>query len=298
MKRRFHRESLGDRIFLAFVYASLFVATIVVVYPLLYIVSASFSSTKAVITGKVWILPVEPTLLGYKTIFESKSIMGGYANSFLYTIVGTAVNVVVTVIAAYPMSLKDFYGRKTLMGLFLFTMIFSGGLIPSFLLVKQIGIYDSLWALVLPGAMSVWNMILVRTYFQSSIPKELHDSAEIDGCSDLRFLLRIALPLSRPILAVITLYYAVGHWNSYFNALVFLKSPVKFPLQMVLRNILIMNQMDQNLVSDLHLLESMRGLSELLRYAVIVVASVPLLMLYPFIQKHFVKGVMIGSLKG
>lgn len=292
------KENLSDRLFMALIYTMLSIVMLVIIYPLIYIVSASFSSASAVVAGKVWLWPVEPTLIGYEAIFQSKLIMNGYLNTIIITVVGTLVNLIVTVMAAYPLSRKDFFGRDFFMGMFLLTTLFSGGLIPSFLLVKSLGLYDTRMALIIPTALSVWNMIITRTYFQTSIPEELYEASCLDGCSDLRYIVSVVLPLSKPILAVIGMYYAVGHWNSYFNALIYLKTQQLYPLQIVLRNILINYSVNSEIVYDIHLLEKQREVSELLRYSVIVVASVPVLMLYPFVQKYFVKGVMIGSLKG
>lgn len=292
------KQSNSDKVFTAAVYFFLAFVTIIILYPLIYIVSASFSSADAVLGGEVWLFPVKPTLIGYSTIFESKLIMTGYANSFFYTAAGTLINVVITVMAAYPLSRKDFKGRNFFSTLFVITMLFSGGLIPNFLLVRNLGLYDTRWAMLLPTALSVWNMIITKTYFQTSIPNELTESAYLDGCSDVRCLTSIIIPLSGPILAVISLFYAVANWNSYFNALLYLGSPGLYPLQIILRNILITFQMSREIVHDIQILERMRGLSELLRYSIIVVASVPVLIIYPFVQKSFIKGVMIGSLKG
>ncbi|MEH7272933.1 carbohydrate ABC transporter permease [Neobacillus vireti] len=291
------KETKGDRLFTIVNYSVLSLLLVVFLYPLIYIVSASFSSTEAVLSGKVWLWPVDFSLEGYKAVFDYKLIWTGYANSLFYTVVGTLINIVMTILAAYPLSRDEFYGRKFFMLLFLFTMIFSGGLIPNYLLVKELGMLDTRWAMIIPGAMSVFNVIITRTYFKSTIPKELQEAAKIDGCSDFRFLWSIVLPLSGPIIAVMTLFYAVGHWNSFFNALIYLRDQDLFPLQLILNNILVQNQIDPQLLGDMEQQAAKAGLSELLKYSLIVVASVPVLIIYPFVQKHFVKGVMIGSLK-
>lgn len=292
------REAAGDRAFNLINYTILSLFLITVAYPLIYIVSASFSSTEAVVSGRVWLWPVEPGLKGYKAVFEYKAIWIGFGNSLIYTVAGTLINIALTIMAAYPLSRKDFELRGILMFLFVFTIMFSGGLIPGYLLVKDLGLLDSRWAMLLPSALSVFNVIITRTYFQTTIPQEMLEAAQVDGCSDWRFLTRIVLPLSGPILAVIALFYAVGHWNAYFNALLYLKDRALYPLQLVLRSILIQNQIDPSMVTSEEDLVARQGLADLLKYSLIVVATVPVLIIYPFVQKHFVKGVMIGSIKG
>lgn len=292
------KENIGDRIFLFAVYTFLITALVLVLYPLIYIVSSSFSSTEAVISGRVWLFPVEPSLAGYKAIFKNDQVLTGYANSLFYTVVGTTVNVILTIMAAYPLSRKDFYGRKLIMILFTFTMLFSGGLIPLYLVVKGLHLIDTRWAMIIPNAMGVFQVIIARTFFQSSIPNELYEAAEIDGSNDIQFIMKVVIPLSGPVIAVIALMYAIQHWNSFFYALIFLKNPDLFSLQIILRNILIQNTFDPNMVVDPITLMEMHGLKDLLKYSLIVVASVPVLAFYPFVQKYFVKGVLIGSIKG
>lgn len=291
-------ESSIDRVYLFFVYLFLIICLIVVAYPLIYIISSSFSSSSAVISGKVWFLPVEPTLRGYKAVFQNPQILKGYGNSLFYLVVGTLISVSLTITAAYPLSRKNFYGRNVITALFVFTMLFSGGLIPYYLTVKGLGMLDTRWAMIIPGAISVWQVILARTFFQTSIPSELTEAAHLDGCSDFKFLTRIVIPLSKPIIAVLVLMYAIGYWNSYFEALIFLKTANLYPLQLILRNILILNSIDPTMIKDVRELAERQGLKELLKYSLIVVASAPVLILYPFVQKHFVKGLLIGSLKG
>lgn len=292
------RESFSDRLFMGVVYTFLIICLIVVAYPLIYIVSSSFSSSSAVISGKVWLFPVEPTLRGYEAVFQNPQIVKGYGNSLFYTVFGTLLNVIMTITAAYPLSRKDFHGRNLITALFVFTMLFSGGLIPYYLTVKELGLLDTRWAMIIPGALSVWQVIIARTFFQTSIPAELTEAAHMDGCGDFKFLLRIVLPLSKPIIAVLVLMYAIGHWNAYFDALIFLKTADLYPLQIVLRNILILNSVDATMIKDVDELAERQGLKELLKYSLIVVASAPVLMLYPFVQQHFVKGLLIGSVKG
>jgi putative aldouronate transport system permease protein len=292
----------SDRLFLAVINTLLFLLLVAIGYPLIYILSSSLSSTRAVTSGRVWLWPVDPSLAGYEAVFRNKGILTGYANSAFYTLFGTLINVAVTIMAAFPLSRKDFYGRGFFMFLLTFTMLFSGGLIPYYLVVRALGMVDTRWALLIPSAMAVYQVIIARTFFQITIPGELADAAEIDGCSDLGFLVRIVLPLSTAIVAVLTLMYAVGNWNSYFSALIFLSDAAKYPLQIVLRNILILNMFDPASIAtrgiDTHKMVELQGLSDLLKYALIVVASLPVLLLYPFVQRYFVKGVLIGSLKG
>lgn len=297
-KSKHIKQSLGDNVFDVIVYILLILCFLVVAYPLIYVVSASFSSTQAVISGRVVLFPVEPTTYAYEAVFRNSSIMIGYKNSFIYTLLGTAVNIVMTMLCAFCLSRKDFFGRGVVNALLVFTMFFSGGLIPTYLLISKMKMLNTIWAMILPGAMNAWYVILTRTFLSSSIPEELYESAELDGCSIYRMLIAITVPLSGPIIAVITLYVAVGIWNSYFDAFIYLTKKNMFPLQVVLRNILIMNQVDPSMIVDAKELAMRQGLINLLKYAIIVVASLPLLLLYPFVQKYFVKGIMIGSVKG
>ncbi len=280
-------------------YMMLTLLLIAVLYPLIYIVSCSFSSGDALMSGKVRLLPVDPTLDSYKAVFKYRSIWVGYRNSIIYTIVGTLISIVATLLAAYPLSRNDFRGRRPIMFLFLFTMMFSGGLIPTYMLIKNLHLLDSMWSIVLPGAVSAYNVIVARTFFQQTIPKELLEAATVDGCSDFRFFTRIAVPLSKPIVAVLCLWVAVALWNSYFNPMIYINSQDKYPLQLVLRRILLLSQVDfssSNL--DPEMIRKNMYLSEMLKYGTIIVSTLPIMMIYPFIQKYFVKGVMIGSVKG
>ena len=299
IKRRKQRDIAKDRVLYAFNYLFLLLIFIIVGYPLLIVVSNSLSSPEAVTGGKVWLLPVDFSLEGYQAVFQDKSIVSGFRNSFFYMIVGTAINMVVTTLCAYPLSIKTLPGRRWFMLLFSFTMFFSGGMIPTYLLIYKLGMINTVWSMILPGAISVWNMILMRTYFMNSVPGDIREAAIIDGCSDFRYLVKILIPLSVPIMAVLVLYYAVGHWNSYFNALLYLRDTDLYPLQMVLRNILIMNNASMDmLASDPEAMSLRIKMIDLVKYSVIVVASLPLVILYPFIQKDFVQGIMVGSLKG
>lgn len=292
------RQRWNDTLFDVVATIILTFAFLIVAYPLIYVVSASLSSTDAVTAGRVWFMPVEPTIIAYQAVFKYDSIMTGYLNSFIYMALGTLINLVLTTLCAFCLSRKDFYGRGIIGGMVLFTMLFNAGLVPNYLLIKSLKLYDTRWAVILPGAMSAWHVILMRTYFTTTIPEELYEAAGIDGCSVWRQLTNILLPLSGPIMAVIGLYCAVGIWNSYFDAFLYLSDKKLFPLQVVLRNILILNQMDMTVTADLRDMATRRGMSYLLKYAVIVVSSLPLLLIYPFVQKYFVKGIMIGSVKG
>ncbi|MBW5448509.1 ABC transporter permease subunit [Cohnella sp. CFH 77786] len=292
------REPLGDRILLAVILLVLTVVTLSVLYPLIFIFSSSLSAPSAVVSGAVWLWPVKLSFRAYESIFHSSQLMLGYANSLFYTVVGTMINIAVTVLMAFPLAQKNLYGRKFFMILLLITMFFSGGMIPTYLLVKSLHMVDTRWALLLPGAMAAMQVVVARTFFQTSIPQELQEAAQIDGCSDTRYLLRVVLPLSKPVLAVMTLLYAVDHWNAYFDALIYLRSEHLFPLQYVLRNMLILNATDPEMLAGTSQRLRDQGFEQVLKYALIVVACVPVLIMYPFVQKHFVKGVMIGSLKG
>ncbi len=292
------RETGADLVFTIFNNLFLVLFLIIVLYPLIYVFSASFSDPNAVAAGKVWLVPVKFTTKAYVRIFEYRSIWSGYANSLFYATVGTLVNVVITILAAYPLSRKDLFGKNVIMFLFVFSMMFNGGLIPWYMAVQQVGLYNTRWALIIPTALSVWNMIITITFFRSSLPQELLEAAQLDGCSDIQYLLNIVLPLSAPIIAVLCLFYAVGHWNEYFTALIFLASKDLFPLQLILRDILVNSTIDPSLLEDAKTMAAKAGLRDLLKFALIVVASVPVLMIYPFVQKYFVKGLMIGAIKG
>ena len=296
--KKFGKAPLGDKIFIILIYILLAVIMLVVFLPLVYIVSASFSDPQAVISNEVWFLPVRPTLRGYQAVFKNRNILTGFANSFYYMIVGTLVNIVMTVMCAYPLSRKEFTARNKVAMIFVFTMYFSGGLIPTYMLVNSLGLVNTRRSMIIPSAMSTYNMIICRTYFVNSIPDELYEAGQLDGCTPFKYLLRVVVPLSKPILAVLVLYYGVAKWNSYFDAMIYLKNQTMVPLQIVLRDILILNQVDYTMVSDASAIAAQRGLTDLLKYSTIVVASLPVLCIYPFVQKYFVKGVMIGAVKG
>lgn len=297
-KNKIH-DCTVDKIVYTLNYIMLIAFLIIVLYPFVYIVSCSFSSGQALISGKVTLLPVDPTLEGYKAILEYKDIWTGFANSFLYTIAGTLVGLTLTILAAYPLSRFSLVGRRPLMMLFLFTMLFNGGLVPNYMLVLSLGLLNTAWAIILPTALSAYNVIVARTFFINTIPNELHESAELDGCGEFRFLISIVLPLSKAIMAVLVLWIAIGFWNSYFNPMIYLNDKSKFPLQLILREILLMANVDfTKAAANPELYYKNQQLSEILRYGTIIISALPLMILYPFIQKYFVQGVMIGSVKG
>ena len=299
MSKSLKRMSRGDVIFEVVNCFFLLLISVIILYPLIYVLSASFSDPMSVTSGKMILWPVDVTLDNYAQVFKNRNIVLGFRNSLIIMICGTSLNLVLTILAAYPLSRRDLWGSGVLMKLITFTMFFSGGLIPSYLLVsKTLGLMNNWLALILPGAISVYNMIIIRTYFMTSVPYELQESAEIDGCSQFGTLLRIILPLSGPVIAVIGLYYAVGHWNSYFNALLYINNEAMAPLQLYLRKVLTLNS-SQNILemgADEAARQAMRA--ETIKYSVIVVSSIPMLIIYPFVQKFFVKGVMIGAIKG
>lgn len=295
------RETRSDRIFNlinTIILASILVA---VLYPLLYIISASISDADLINQGKVWLLPKGLTLEGYRRVFQDERIWMGYRNTVFYTILGTMINLFVTIPAAYSLSRKDFAGRNIFTLIFTFTMFFNGGLIPTYLLIKWLGMRDTLWALLLPGAAGMWNIVVSRTFFQTNIPQELKESAEMDGCTNTRLFVSIVLPLSAPIIAVMALFYGVGHWNSYFTALIYISNKNLFPLQLILREILIQNQISTDMMStgeEIDSLARQAKAAEIIKYAVIIVSTLPVLAVYPFIQRYFVKGIMVGAIKG
>ena len=292
------QESRGDKIFSRLNYIFLSIILILILYPLIYTVSASFSAPTAVMAGKVTLFPIDFTLIGYQKIFEYPTLVKGMLNSLFYTIVGSSVSVVLTILAAYPLTRKDLPGRRFLTMLFFFPMLFSGGLIPFYLVVRDVGMVNTRWALIFPTALSVWNLIITISFLRASIPDELYEAAQIDGCSDIGFLIKIVLPLAKALIAVLFLVYAVAQWNQYFLSLVLQTNPDLAPLQIVLRNILILNKIDLGMLADVRSLAEQQALQEQLKFSSIVVASVPVLLLYPFVQKYFVQGLTIGAIKG
>jgi multiple sugar transport system permease protein/putative aldouronate transport system permease protein len=292
------RDSLEDRAFNIAVYVILSLLFLVVFYPLVYIVSSSFSSPDSVASGKVVLWPVQPSLEGYRAVFSNNMIGTGYLNSVIYTIFGTLINVFLTMIAAYALACPTLPGRNGLMLLFTFTMLFDGGMIPNYILLRNLRMLNTRWAILIPTAIGIYNMIITRTFISNSIPSELREAADIDGCSDIQYFWHCVLPLSKAVIAVICLYYAVANWNAYFNAFLYLTDKKLFPLQIVLRDILIANTIDAGAIVDPDLMAAKQGLADLLKYSLIIVASLPVMTIYPFIQKYFIQGVMIGSIKG
>jgi len=291
------KRSVGDKLFDISIYAFLSIVLLVTIYPLFFVVLASFSDPLAVLGGKVLWRPISPNLKAYQMVFRYQLVLTGYRNTLMYTSAGTVLNVMMTIAAAYPISRLYLKGRQVIIGMMLFTMFFTGGLIPTYIMIHQMGMLNTFWVMIIPNAVAVWNIMIMRTFFITSIPRELEEAALVDGSSHIKTLLRIVLPLSKPIIAVMVVFYAVGHWNSYFNGLIFLSSESKFPLQLVLRAILIQNQRPAELfaMSDTY---SRQMMAETMKYALIIISSLPVLMLYPFAQRFFVQGIMIGSVKG
>ncbi len=288
----------SDKLFYFFSKSFVTLLMLMVLYPLIFVLSASFSSAEAVSTGKVILFPVDFSLMGYKKVFENSQIWLGYRNTIIYTSLGTTINVIMTLFCAYGLSRKNLPHRGLITFLFAFTMIFSGGLVPSYLLIRNLKMLNTVWVMVIPGAISVYQMIVARTFMTTTIPDEILEATQIDSCNDFKFFFMFILPLSKAVIAVIALQYAVTHWNSYFNAFIFLSDHKRYPLQIFLRQILIMNQIDANEIVDPETAVVMQGMADLLKYALIVVASAPILLAYQFVQKYFVEGIMIGSLKG
>ena len=291
-------RSWDDKLLYASTDIILLLLLLIVGYPIVYVLSCSFSSGIAVSSGQVLLWPVDFSLQGYKVIFSYKSVWVGFSNTVFYTVVGTTLNMLLSVLVAYPLSRPNYQGKKLITGLFTFTMMFHAGLIPTYLLMSNLGLTNTRWVLILIGAISTYNMIIIRTYFKNSIPSELIEAARIDGCSELRTLWSIVLPLSKAVLAVVTLYYAVSHWNSYFSAMIYLRDRDLQPLQVVLRDILAASKIDLTQIDDPELIAEMTGITELIKYSLIVVSSAPIIAAYPLVQKFFKKGVMIGSVKG
>lgn len=298
MKERFRYMAKSDKFFYVLIVLILTIFFLLVLYPCIFVISASFSSGTAVQSGRVVLLPVSPSLEGYKTVFNTPNVWIGFRNSILYTVCGTALNIVLTMTAAYCLSRRDLPGRNGIMLFFTFTMFFNGGIITTYMVVRGLGLLNSPLAVILPVAINVYNLIVARTFIQNTIPAELLEAATIDGCSDIGYFYRIVIPLSKAIIAVLVLYYGVSHWNSYFNAMIYLHNPKIYPLTLFLREILMADQIDPSTVTDPELQARIAEAAGVIKYALIVVSMVPVMLLYPFIQKYFVKGVMIGSIKG
>jgi putative aldouronate transport system permease protein len=291
--------SKSDRIFDWVVNILILLGLLIISYPLWYVVICSISSPYEVLIGNVFILPIRPTLQSYAKVFVENRLMRGYLNTIIYTVVGTGINLFATTTGAYALSREDLRGRSFFTKLIMFTMLFSGGLIPTYLVVNSLGLVNTMWSVTLINAVGVTNFMIMKNTFQNSIPKEVQESAIVEGCSDFSILFRIVIPLSMPIIAVMTIFYSVGHWNEYFNALIYLTDKVKQPLQVVLRDILISNEITE-IMSDANTMQGLdrMAIAEGMRYSTIVIASLPMIALYPFFQRFFVKGVMVGAVKG
>jgi putative aldouronate transport system permease protein len=298
MARSWKKLAASDKVFHVLDYIFLAMFFLVIIFPLMHVISQSFSSPEAVMLGKVVLFPIEPTIEGYQRIFTANTLLLGFANSLYYTVTGTLLNVTITICAAYALSRRDLPLKAAITILFTFTMFFHGGMIPTYLVVRQLGLIDTRWAMILPNALQVWYVLIARTVLQQTINQSLYDAAEIDGAGDFKTFFMVVLPLSKSIVAVLVLWYAVLHWNSFFNALIYLNSPRLFNLQLVLRNILAVTENLLQQTESFIAAERAGMIVEQMKYVVIVVAFVPVMMLYPFVQRHFVKGVMIGSIKG
>lgn len=290
------KETKADRIFVIAAYILLSVFLLVVLLPLLNIVASSLSSPQAVSSGRVLFWPIDFTLRGYTEALANPAILSGFGNSLIYTIAGTAISVAGTVAIAYPLSRTQLFGRKVITGGVVFTMLFSGGVIPMYLVVQSLGLLDTRWSMLLPNAIGVWQVIIAIVYFRSSVPDEVYEAAQLDGASELRILWTIVVPLAKPLLAVIALMYAIMQWNSYFDALLYLRNADLQPLQLVLRGLLILN--DSGVGGDVAEQLRRRELADLLRYSTVVIATIPMLVAYPFVAKYFNKGIMLGAVKG
>lgn len=292
-----YKQSKFDRAVLGINKVFLVLAVMVVLFPLIYVLLASFMDPTTLLNEGISFKPEDWSLTGYEKILQDPAIIRGFINSFIYSTLFAIFSVAISVAAAYPLSQKDFVGKKSIMAMFMVTMFFGGGLIPTYLLIKDLGMLDTIWALIIPGSVSVWNIILARTFIQG-IPKEIFEAAEVDGATSWQIFYKIVLPLCKPILFVLALYAFVGQWNSYFDAMIYLKSEELQPLQLVLRRILIQNQPSQMMISDQLAMAEIKKLSEIIKYSAIVISSLPLIIMYPFFQKYFEKGAMVGSVKG
>ena len=297
--------SWNDKLFYILVYAIVIIIAFVCLYPLYFTVIASVSDPHDVYTGKVNFWPSNFSLESYRLVFQNKSIWRGYANTIFYTVAGTCFNLLLTIPTAYALSKKRMFGRSFFMMLFVFTMYFGGGMIPAYIQMKQLHLINTPWIMIIGGGLSVYNVVVTRTYFQTNIPESLYEAARIDGANEFTIFFRFVLQLSAPIIAVITLYYAVGHWSSYFSAMIYLTDTDLHPLQLVLRKILILNEKAYELALESG--ESGEGLmaaakqAEIaitMKYSLVFIASLPMLIMYPFVQKYFIKGIIVGYLKG
>ncbi|MDL2232195.1 carbohydrate ABC transporter permease [Ruminococcaceae bacterium OttesenSCG-928-L11] len=297
-KGGFIHETGFDMVFDIVIILIAVLLSLLVLYPLIYVVSASFSNPLSITRGEVWLLPKQITLNAYQSIITNQDLLSGFKNTVVIAVLGTLINLVMTTCCAYPLSRKEMFGHNTITVFITFTMFFSAGMIPNYLLIRDLNLLDNTLALILPGSISVYNMLIMRNYFQNSIPEDLFGAAKIDGCNNIQTLVKVVLPLSKSIIAVMVIFYAVGHWNAYFDSLLYMSSKDKFPLQLVLRRLLLESQALQDDTGiGQHMAESSLAFVSI-QYAVIVVSSLPVLILYPLLQKYFVQGVMIGAVKG
>lgn len=294
--------SVGDRVFDVLNLVITFVVTLTVLYPLLYILSASVSDPVYVQSGKMWLFPKGFTLEGYERLLQYDEIWLGYLNTIFYTVFGTLLNLCVTLPCAYALSRKDFIGRRLIFTAILITMFFNGGMIPTYLVIKQLGLLDTRWMMLITGATSAYNLIVSRTFFSTTIPVEIQEAGFIDGCSNARFFYSIVLPLSKPIVAVMCLFFGVWHWNNYFHSMIYLRSRELYPLQLFLREILVQQQMAVQMMAAgdaaVDTLDKQARVAEMVKYSSIIVATLPVIAVYPFLQKFFVQGVTLGAVKG
>lgn len=286
----------GDKVFNVFVYVIMIILAIIILYPLWFVIIASVSSPDAILNGEVWLLPDVVDFSGFKRIFADKQIWIGYRNTILYTFFGTLLNIILTIPAGYALSRKELPHKKAFMWFFIITMFFGGGLIPFYVLIDKLGLIDNPLVLIIPQGLSVWNMFMVKAYYESNIPGELIEAAEIDGAGHFRTFSNIVLPISKPIIAVMILFYAVGRWNSYFDAMLFIHSENLYPLQIILRNILIVNDNQSGGITGEDIYERLK-LANQIKYGIIIVSSLPIILIYPFIQKYFEDGFLVGSFK-
>ncbi|MBR4769011.1 MAG: carbohydrate ABC transporter permease [Lachnospiraceae bacterium] len=297
-KQKRHRVHGSDGVFYTVITVLVVLWIVIVLYPLIYTISSSFSSGAAVSSGQVFLWPVEPSILGYQYVLKYRQVWVGYGNTLLYTIVGSIITVIYCIMAAYPLSRRNFQGRRFIMTLFTITMFFGGGLIPSYILNSQLGLVNTRWHMFVHSAAGMGNILIMRTFFRANVPDELLESAKLDGITDFGYLIKIVLPLSKAVISVISLYAVVGHWNAYFGPLIYLMDRDLQPLQIVLQEILLASRFEASELADPELAVGMANLADSMKFSLIVVSTVPMLVLYPFVQKFFEKGVMMGSIKG
>ncbi|MBU5465741.1 carbohydrate ABC transporter permease [Virgibacillus sp. MSJ-26] len=295
------RFRLSDKAFERINIAFVSLLTLIIIYPLIFVISASISDPHAVNTGKMWLWPVDITFDGFKRVFQNEAIWVGYKNTIIYTLIGTSIHLFLLLPCAYALSRKELMAKKVFLWIVLFTMLFNGGLIPTYLVVQKLGMVNTMWAIVIPGVLGAWSLLVARSFFQQTIPDQLVEASKIDGASDLYLFFKVVIPLSLPIIAVMALFHAVALWNQYFNALIYLTDEDLFPLQLILRQILIINEVSaDSAASAAGAAQSFADqvkTASLVKYAVIIVSALPLLIVYPFLQRFFVKGVLIGSVK-